>query len=292
MIREDSALYNLIGLIVRFEPVRKALIAAHVWRGKRKTGPLTLDGQYGIDSKGVVPPVLLQSGKPADKTNRAFGSVSPELFHPVLKAIPEPSRWHFVDIGAGKGAAMIIASEYPYASISGIELSPYLAAIARSNLEIVRAKFPERRTMVLTEGDASTPDLPDGPVVIGFMNSFYDAPLDRLLERLASHAERHEVLFLYGNPVEWRAIDRHPSFQRWFAQSFAFGPGDDEASCFFVWRAGPADLDVSSPAIDGEPLDSAISTNGVLSFIAAAPNAAEDSSISVAGGQRTSADVT
>jgi predicted RNA methylase len=41
----------------------------------------------------------------------------------------------FVDIGSGKGRALIIAAEYAFKRIIGVEYSPSLATICRRNLE-------------------------------------------------------------------------------------------------------------------------------------------------------------
>lgn len=268
MFLQNSLGERIIGSIVRFEPARKLMINLQIWKNTRNHELPTLDRQYGIDTVGFLPPVYLKSGKEADKTNRAFGSVSPEVFHPVLDAIPDIAGRDFIDLGAGKGAAMIIASEYPFKSVSGIELSRYLCEIAWKNLAIVGKNFPDRVDMPLIEGDASDPVLPDGPVVIGFFNSFYNEPLDRLLERLARHAEKHEVLFVYGNPMEWAVLDRHPAFSRWFAHPFVFSPRDGGLKCcFLVWRAGPRGQPASVPLQAGAPVDSAVVIDGQLSSL-------------------------
>lgn len=271
MIEKNSFAYKLIGALVRFEPFRKLMISFQVWKQTRNHDALTLDKEYGIESSGLVSPAFLQSGKDADNSNRAFGSIQPELLRPVLGAIPNLAEYDFIDIGAGKAAAMIIASEFPFKSVSGIELSRYLCEIAEKNLAIVRKKFPGRVPMSVIEGDASNPDLPDGPVVIGFMNSFYGEPLDNLLARLVRHAEKHEVLFIYFNPIEWKVMDKIPAFSRWLVQPCVLpGKDGDEDTCSIIWRAAPQSQPSSQPLSVGAPLNSSLVINGFLSSVVAA----------------------
>ncbi len=60
---------------------------------------------------------------------------SASVIYNVLGAIPlEPNKFAFVDMGSGKGRALLVASEFPYAKIVGIELSDHLHEIAAENV--------------------------------------------------------------------------------------------------------------------------------------------------------------
>ena len=43
-------------------------------------------------------------------------------------------RFGFVDVGSGKGRALLLASDYPFREIIGVELSPELDRVARANI--------------------------------------------------------------------------------------------------------------------------------------------------------------
>ncbi len=43
-------------------------------------------------------------------------------------------RFCFVDVGSGKGRALLLASDYPFREIIGVELSPELDRVARANI--------------------------------------------------------------------------------------------------------------------------------------------------------------
>jgi len=45
-----------------------------------------------------------------------------------------------LDIGAGKGSAMVLMKEYPFSQVDGIELSTKITAIAKKNFKILKLK--------------------------------------------------------------------------------------------------------------------------------------------------------
>jgi len=68
------------------------------------------------------------------------------LFREMMSALPIAyERFTFIDIGSGKGRALLMAAEYPFRRIVGVELLPELHAIARENI----AKCADRRVELL-----------------------------------------------------------------------------------------------------------------------------------------------
>jgi hypothetical protein len=58
------------------------------------------------------------------------------VIYEILRSIPlQPNKLVFVDMGSGKGRALLIASEFPFAKIVGIELSDNLHRIAEENVK-------------------------------------------------------------------------------------------------------------------------------------------------------------
>lgn len=55
----------------------------------------------------------------------------------VLNSLNISREDAIVDFGAGKGGALITFARYPFAKITGVELSPELAAIAEKNFKIL-----------------------------------------------------------------------------------------------------------------------------------------------------------
>jgi SAM-dependent methyltransferase len=107
----------------------------------------------------------------------------------------------FVDVGAGMGRAVLIASESPFKQIVGIELSPALFEIARENVAHAHDLKTQCRDIRLVRGDARKRRFPNGNLVVFLFNPFDEAALRVTLQRvLASRSARDAVYVLYHTP--------------------------------------------------------------------------------------------
>src|ERR1700738_3494295 len=78
------------------------------------------DHIHGTDTSGLVPAGHLITGHPNDAHVTAYYGVAPSILRTLIQlwretTPPRPIRnYTFVDIGAGKGRAMLVASELPF----------------------------------------------------------------------------------------------------------------------------------------------------------------------------------
>jgi len=98
------------------------------------------DQMHGVDTSGLVPASKLVTGHPNDEHVTAYYGVAPSILRALIahwreSVPPYPiSSYTFLDIGAGKGRGLLVASEYRFRKVVGIELNPALAAVARQNV--------------------------------------------------------------------------------------------------------------------------------------------------------------
>ncbi len=71
-------------------------------------------------------------GLSGERANGHSNSGGPDLAA-LLKVIGVTPRDRILDIGCGKGGAMLTMAQFPFAQIDGVELSPELAQIAKEN---------------------------------------------------------------------------------------------------------------------------------------------------------------
>lgn len=115
----------------------------------------------------------------------------------------DPSHFSFIDIGSGKGRVLLMAADYPFRRILGLELIPSLHRIAVENL----AKYhSERQRCFALESvccDATEFAFPEEPLVIYIFHSLPEAPLRKMMSRLERSLEEHSrpALVMYHNPV-------------------------------------------------------------------------------------------
>jgi SAM-dependent methyltransferase len=101
----------------------------------------------------------------------------------------------FVDVGSGKGRVLLMAAEYPFRRIVGVELLPELHEVARENV-----KRDPRVELVL--GDAREFQFPDGPLVVFLFNPFPPWVLRQVLRNVQESLKRkpRDMFVVLHNP--------------------------------------------------------------------------------------------
>jgi SAM-dependent methyltransferase len=220
-----------------------------VVRSKGQIGLEThpFDQEYGTDTSGLISGELLTSGHKNDTWSTAYYGISPSLLTRTIEALDiAPERFTFVDLGSGKGRALLVASRFPFRKIIGVEFIPELSAVASANV----AKFspPWRRCQEIEtiNGDATEFEYPAGPLVIYLYNPFLPPVLKRCLKHLAKSLEREprEVYLVYVNPAFQKLVKKYmPKFEQQWEKVFAFTLEEAEADKFgtseervIVWK--------------------------------------------------------
>lgn len=189
------------------------------------------DAAHHTDTGGLIPGPDLRTGTPShrfsDRFVTAYYGVAPSILRTLLDLWldrthpPLPiEHYTFVDIGAGKGRAMLVGATNPFREVVGIELNPAMAAIAIENLRRVQAQPNYLLAPIrLVEADALTTPLPAGPLLLFLFHPFEAPALRRLLRRIAQAAAVPSdprpglVDLLYVNAEHATTIARDPHFR-------------------------------------------------------------------------------
>jgi SAM-dependent methyltransferase len=183
------------------------------------------DLEFGVRTSGLVPGRHLKSGHGADRHNTAYYGVAPSVFREMIvrwrRSKPKAAidEYSFVDLGAGMGRAMLLAAEFPFRAVVGVELSPTLARIGRKNMALWRAVGRAKAPMRMICRDAAEFELPAGPCVVFLFNPFGAPVMRRLLaswSRCTSGREG-QLDILYVNNEQERVLRLHPGLVRLFA---------------------------------------------------------------------------
>lgn len=123
-----------------------------------------------------------------------YQAVEPSAFLGAMAHIThDRSALTFVDLGCGKGRALILASQAGFKEIIGVEQSPLLSKIARKNLERVGAAGR------VVNADAALFRFPADPVLVFMYHPFGPAIMKSVCQNLRRHAGHLYVV--YVNPV-------------------------------------------------------------------------------------------
>jgi tetratricopeptide (TPR) repeat protein len=177
------------------------------------------DDYYGIETSGYIDRAGFgEISVSAEKIND-YAGVQPSIVRRTLSALPDLREYCFLDLGCGKGRAVVAASESPFRKIIGVEISGSLANLAKKNAAVVGAKYPLRAAIEIIEGNAVNVSVAGGKVVLFMYNPFGTELMEQLRENIERRLQNEiEHLFLiYHNPVEGRVFDQSPSLKRWYA---------------------------------------------------------------------------
>jgi SAM-dependent methyltransferase len=121
----------------------------------------------------------------------------------------------FVDIGSGKGRVLLLASEFPFAEIIGVEFATELHEIAFENIRRYRSKTQKCKNVKSLNIDATEFELPLTPLVLYFFNPFRPPVWVPVLQRLQRSIESHprDVILLYENPCHADLIEQHTALK-------------------------------------------------------------------------------
>jgi len=102
------------------------------------------DKFYGIDASGFLPAKKIHADPKLAAAIIGYAGSQAGVVRGALSALGDTRDYVFIDVGCGKGRAAIVASEFPFREIIGIELSAELANIARGNVFKISERFPDR----------------------------------------------------------------------------------------------------------------------------------------------------
>jgi predicted RNA methylase len=130
---------------------------------------------------------------------------APDICEAALKTLPiQPEEFCFVDLGAGKGRVLLIASVLPFKRLIGVEFAKELVKVARKNLMSC-----DRAEIVCA--DAADYDFPDENLVVYMYNPFERPVMERVISRLVKAAESkpgRRVYVIYHVPRELDIIQK------------------------------------------------------------------------------------
>ncbi len=194
---------------------RSVLLPFHLLREYRETLRLrapqessSFDRDYGVETDGALDDWTYLSDLEIPSANWIHGNdyapVAPEQFRAALAHLPiRFEDFVFVDFGSGKGRALLLASEFPFKRILGVEFSPDLHAVAQQN--IAKSQSPRRKCVAVESVcmDFLEFPLPLEPSVLFFFDPCDRTMLARTMTRVAESLAAHprELYLAYVAPT-------------------------------------------------------------------------------------------
>ncbi|MCU1253468.1 MAG: class SAM-dependent methyltransferase [Edaphobacter sp.] len=183
---------------------------------KRNVPVHPFDLEHGTDTGGLIPGSELGVGHRHDLFIAGYVGVPPSGFRAAI------SRWEgiglrhriedytFLDLGCGKGRAVLLASELGFREAVGVELNPGLAEIARANAMLWTGAGKARSPIRIECKDATEVGWPSGPCLVYFYNPFAETVMRAVVEAMREEfGDRgHELEVVYQKPEQAAVLEK------------------------------------------------------------------------------------
>ena len=183
-------------------------------RVRQRYGDADYDWEYRVDTTSAN---VSWRARLIGLLNSSYQPIEAPLFQEMLNAPPiDYGKFTFIDIGSGKGRPLLMASEYPFRRIVGIELLPELNAIAQENIR----RFPEERKRCkeidARLGDATQFEFPPEPLVVFLFHPLPESGFTKVIENLVASLRTypHPVWLIYANPLFEPMVTKSSAFRR------------------------------------------------------------------------------
>jgi len=183
-------------------------------RKRQRYGDIDYDWEYRVDTTGAT---VSWRTRLMGLLNSPYQPIEPELFREMMNSLKiDFPQFTFIDIGSGKGRALLLASEYPFGRILGLEILPELNEVAIENIREFAGREKKIPKIQAICADATKFEFPVDPLVVLLFNPLPEASLKIMIQNLEKSLQDHPrpVHLLYANPVLAAVPDGSSLFQR------------------------------------------------------------------------------
>jgi len=174
------------------------------------------DQRFGVDTAGCIHPTELNINSPNQRYAVSYGGSDPLCFRNAIGSLLiDHRRFVFIDFGSGKGRAILLATEFPFKRIVGLEFSEKLHIIAQDNIKRVHSHVSQCRNVESVCIDVVDYPLPDDCLVCYFCNPFASTLMAQVLSniRKSLFINPREIYIIYYNPKEAHLLDQDDCFR-------------------------------------------------------------------------------
>lgn len=153
------------------------------------------DARYGTNTDERVPLWDLKINSPNAQFGVRYEASDERVLEQTLNFMKEdPAKFTFIDLGCGKGRALLLAWKSGFKKILGVEFAPELAEIAEENLRKVGAVNAS-----VIRADAADFSFPDEDFVAYLFNPFSAEVMRSVVDNLRRSKSKRRFV-IYNSP--------------------------------------------------------------------------------------------
>lgn len=174
---------------------------------------------HGVDTCGDTPLLNLKFDSANKTPGLEYQSHHPAIIRAGLRSLEiRHQDYTFVDFGCGKGRVLLVASEFSFRKIIGIEFAPQLAETARQNLKTYRAANRKCLDLEVITADATQYELAPEPQVLYFYSPFARKAMDQVVQNIENSLQKspRDLLVLFSGLLSMRdsSFGARPQYER------------------------------------------------------------------------------
>jgi SAM-dependent methyltransferase len=181
---------------------------------RRRYGDAEYDWDYRVDTTSAT---VGWRERLLGHFHSPYQPTEPALFREMIAKLKiHFQEFTFVDIGSGKGRALLMAADYPFRRILGIELLPALYRVAQKNLSAYKCDSQQCFVVEAVCLDAREFVFPVEPLVLYLFNPLPEAGMIDVVANLVHSLSQSPrvVHVLYRNPLFENVLAKYPAFNR------------------------------------------------------------------------------
>lgn len=183
---------------------KKDVSVQNPWEIRKKIVDVSFDKDYGVDTGGTTQLANLAIAGPYRRLGTVHIASDPDEFANAVASLDiEHKDFTFIDLGSGKGRALVLALSHSFRRIVGVEFALELHRVAQANLISLAATGTEVRRIELVHADVTNFTFPEEPSVIYLYNPFAGDVMRKVVQRVlrARAANPRPTFILYANPL-------------------------------------------------------------------------------------------
>jgi predicted RNA methylase len=181
-----------------------------------KLGDFWYDIRFGTNTVRCIELYELEIKSENKYRGRFYQPTSARAFKALMNILDFPSDSVFVDLGAGKGKVLLMARDYGFKRVVGVEFSHELCEIAKRNLSVYRRKAVADVDVEIIESDVVDYEIKDEENVFFLYNPFDPVVMSSVLRNVDKSLEKkpRRIWLIYLTPVHRDVIERHRGFAK------------------------------------------------------------------------------
>ena len=194
------------------------------------------DSEFGVETSGLIrAEEICDSGRKYNPYNTGYFATAPSVFSQICRRLDVDFRdFTFVDLGSGKGRILLLASNFPFRRVLGVEILPALHEAALKNIALFHPASRQCGEVHCLLGDVTEFEFPSGPLVVFMWNPFIGPVFKSVLANLEASLRREprELYLLYLQPDLDYLMAASPCLRKLWLEEFELADEDHTAHAF------------------------------------------------------------